>query len=235
MKRISLMASAILLSTFFACTDAPKSQEATAETAVEVNQEAQAQGSKELAIDTENSEITWLGTKPTGQHNGTIAIKEGMLLVENGELKGGTITIDMNTITVKDIEDAESNSKLTGHLKSADFFNVEKYPTATFTIASVEKVDPATIDIPEGEYSTQNPTHKVTGNLKMLETEKSITFYANIDTASADMIAANAKFNIDRTAWNIVYGKEGDPSLGDKFIHNKMNIGFSIKTKPAVN
>jgi polyisoprenoid-binding protein YceI len=237
MKRISLFASAILvagsLSFLSSCNNAPKSQEAAiADTVAVVPEETQA--TKELMVDTSASAVTWIGTKPAGQHNGTLGIApESKLMVENGTLTGGTITINMTEIKVLDIEAAEDNAKLAGHLQSADFFAVETYPTSTFTITNVEAVDATTIEKVEGEYSTENPTHKITGNLKMMDVEKAISFYANVTMPAEGEVKASAKFNLDRTEFNVSFMAEGAAKVKDKFINNTVNVGFDITAKAA--
>ncbi|WP_291726020.1 YceI family protein [Bernardetia sp.] len=239
MKRISLFASAILvassLSFFTSCNNAPKSQEAeVADTVATVDTKEVVVAQKNLTVLPDQSAVTWIGSKPGGQHNGTIGIAEGSnLMVDGGNLVGGVITLDMTDITVLDIENAEDNAKLVGHLKNQDFFAVETYPTSVFTIASVEPVDAATLDIPEGEHSTENPTHKITGNLKMMDTEKAITFYANVTMPSEGEVKASAKFNIDRTEFNVSHMAEGTAKVKDKFINNTVNVGFDITAKAS--
>ncbi|WP_051203403.1 YceI family protein [Hugenholtzia roseola] len=230
-KSVRLAIAAFFLAALVvACNSAPQSQEAETKEEVVVNTEEQKATAQEFAIDPQVSTVTWIGTKPTGQHDGTIGIKEGKIYVENNQVTGGKIVIDMNSIVVKDITDEKSNADLVGHLKGADFFNAEQYPTATFEIASVEPIS-GEVKL-EGEHNTQNPTHKVTGNLTILDKTNSITFYANL-SAAADGASGSAKFNIDRTNWGIVYKSEGDKSLGDKFIHNKINLGFEFKTQAS--
>ncbi|PIY08356.1 MAG: YceI family protein [Flexibacter sp. CG_4_10_14_3_um_filter_32_15] len=238
MKRISLFASAILvagsLSFLSSCNNAPKSQEAEVVDSVAVVPE-ETQATQELMIDTSASAVTWIGTKPAGQHNGTLGIaSDSKLMVENGTLTGGTITINMTELTVLDIEATEDNAKLVGHLQSPDFFAVETYPTSTFTITNVEAVDASTIEVVEGEHSTENPTHKITGNLKMMDVEKSISFYANVTMPSEGEVKASAKFNIDRTEFNVSHMAEGTAKVKDKFINNTVNVGFDITAKAGM-
>ena len=103
-------------------------------------------------IDTTKSSIEWKGTKPTGEHIGTIDISEGTLMATNDSIISGEVTIDMNTITVLD-EDMEEKDRtsLENHLKGTvegketDFFNVEKYPTATFEITGVTEENGETL------------------------------------------------------------------------------------------
>lgn len=240
MKRISLFASAILvtasLSFLSSCNNSPKSQDAeVADTVATVDTKEVVAAQKELSVVQSESAVTWIGSKPTGQHNGTIGIAEGsVLMIDGGNLVGGMIILDMTDIKVLDIEAAEDNAKLVGHLKSEDFFAVETHPTATFTIASVVPVDATTLEIPEGEHSTQNPTHQITGNLKMMNTEKAISFYANVTMPSEGEVKASAKFNIDRTQWNVSYKAEGVAAVKDGFINNTVNVGFDITAKAAM-
>ena len=92
-------------------------------------------------VDTTASVLTWIGTKPTGSHNGTVAIKSGGLLVEEGTLKGGEFVIDMNTITNVDMAGSDGAGKIEGHLKAPDFFDIAVYPTSKFVITKVEDVE----------------------------------------------------------------------------------------------
>lgn len=197
----------------------------------------------DYAIDPAASELTWYGFKPTGRHNGTIGIEDGMLAVENGEVVGGSFTMNMSEINVldKDLKD-EDRQKLTGHLKSPDFFAVEAHPTAKFEITDVQpfsagavadegepRMDVVVNDEKVSEYNIENPTHAITGNLTMRDTTLSITFPANVSVTDGK-VSAEAKFNIDRTKWNVSYGDETDPvaQAKDKFIYNTVNVGFSV-------
>ena len=193
------------------------------------------------SIDSTASELTWYGFKPTGRHNGTINIEDGMLAVENSEIVGGTFTMNMNAIDVLDLE-GEDKQKLTGHLKSPDFLDVEQYPTAEFEITEVvpyaeatmeedtSRMDVVVNDEEVSEYAVEDPTHVITGNLTMRDTTLSIMFPAKVQITDNE-IMAEAKFNIDRTKWNVSYGDENDPvaQAKDQFIYNTVNVGFNIK------
>src|SRR6218665_1116910 len=83
--------------------------------------------------------VTWTGSKPTGSHTGTFKVTEGSLLANNNALTGGSFIIDINSLNNLDLaNDAKQKGGLEGHLKSADFFDVAKFPTAKFEITSVE-------------------------------------------------------------------------------------------------
>lgn len=195
-------------------------------------------------IDTATSVVTWIGTKPTGQHHGTIKIKSGSLAVIEDSIVGGDLVFDLNKIDAIDLkDDPENYHRLVNHLKSDDFFDVSRHPEASFRIISVEDIDTlsgpnspkstAAQYEPKGEYEhrVNNPTHLIKGNLTLRGTTLSITFPAAIST-SAEEISAEAKFNIDRTRWGLMYKNEGDirDKAKDSFIYNTVNTGFVLKT-----
>lgn len=232
------MKLAKLLSLFFAlslflmnCGGSPSSDTAETGDAEEVDSSA-AEGAQEVNLDLAASEVTFVGSKPVGTHSGAFKISEGKVNVDGDKVVGGTFTIDIASLEITDPEDAldeESRGKLAGHLASEEFFKSEEFPTATFVITEVAEG----YERPEGEevdaeYALENPTHTVTGNLTLLGVEKSITFPANVEVTDGK-VSAVAKFNIDRTNWNIVYGN--DEGLGDSFIYPTVHIGFDVKSE----
>lgn len=181
-----------------------------------------------FAVNTGESRIAWEGYKPTGQHDGTIGIASGKLKMNEGQLTGGTFTIDMNTITVLDLTDEGMNGKLTGHLKSADFFEVETYPEASFEITGIQAIDGATIDrsMEKGDII---PTHAITGNLTMKGISKSITFNARVEQTDSRLTAESNMFFLDRTEWNVQYkSKKISAKFKDDFINDEMGIRLKI-------
>jgi polyisoprenoid-binding protein YceI len=212
-----------------ACESAPKSDEAKTGEAQKVDSTKTVEA-QTLKVDLANSTVTWVGTKPTGKHNGTFNLSEGTISVKGNEVVGGKFTIDINTLKVLDIPaEDEGNAKLTKHLKSADFFEVEKFPTATFEIVSVSPYKPDTTaktEEKDKEYTLENPTHTVTGNLTLKGVTKSISFPA-IVKVKAGKVEAEAKFNINRKDWGMEYGTD-EAKLKDKFIRPTVHIGFKI-------
>ncbi len=193
-------------------------------------------------LDTSSSIITWIGSRPAKQHNGTIDILEGYLLVNDSDIIGGSIEIDIKTLDIKDLEDdSEDFDKLKNHLMSEDFFYADSFQIARFelinlipfdsTIKIVDKVEFETDNTPAllSKFMVRQPTHYVTGNLTMRGITKSITFPANVISRN-DKIITEAKFNIDRTEWNLSYNDEASvlDKAKDKFIYNTVNVGFSL-------
>lgn len=217
------------------CTSDPKSDEAEVSKAKEVKQ---VESEEEYEINTNESEVAWVGTKPTGRHAGTFPITNGNIEVKSGKIVSGQITIDLANLQLTDENiSKEDEQKLKGHLKSPDFFDVENHPKAEFVITSVESYkkdedasQKASISESEGsEFKIADPTHKITGNLTMRGETKSIAFPAKV-MVSDDKIKAEAKFNIDRTDWGVSYGDESKATdkAKDKFIYNKVNVGLDI-------
>jgi polyisoprenoid-binding protein YceI len=178
---------------------------------------------KSFTIDNESSSVKWLAKKVTGEHNGTVTIKSGAFQVEEGKIAAGEFALDMTSITVLDMPaDDEYNVKLTGHLKSEDFFSVEKSPEANFEIVSVEKIEGAT----EGQ-----PNYNVKGNLTIKGISKAITFPATVNM-DENSVKANAEFELDRTEWDIKYGSgKFFPEIGDKMIYDNFTIMLDIVAK----
>lgn len=171
----------------------------------------------EYKIDPTASKAVWTGYKVTGQHTGTVAIKNSKLISEGGRVTGGSFEIDMNSITCSDLQ-GEWAGKLVGHLKSDDFFGVEKYPTASFKITKAFPVDT------KGNY-------RFIGNLTIKGTTKEIRFNAQV-TEAGDQVTASAKINIDRTDYNVQYGSGSFvDGLGDKTIYDEFDVAFTLVGK----
>ena len=172
---------------------------------------------KEVKVDTKTSEIAWIGKKVTGQHNGTVQIKEGALEMEGEEVTGGSFLIDMTTIDVLDLE-GEYKGKLMRHLRSDDFFSVDKHPTAKFTITSIDKSE------------ATDATHFIAGDLTIKGITNKITFPANI-TVNNGKANAKASFALDRTKWEVRYGSGSFfDGLGDKMIYDDFELAINLSS-----
>lgn len=170
-------------------------------------------------IDTNRSTVAWEGTKVTGKHDGTIGLKSGELYVVDNQIVGGSIVINMQQITVLDLEDPETNAQLKGHLESDDFFSVATYPEATFEMAKLEKHE----EVAEGE-----PNYTIRGNLTIKGITHGVSFPAHVQV-NDDMLSARADFDLDRTQWDVRFGSgKFFDNLGDNLIHDNFNIKLDI-------
>jgi len=160
-------------------------------------------GKKEIKIET--SKVTWKGYKVTGSHQGVIAIKEGQLTFKDEKLVGGEFTIDMSSIENTDME-GEYKAKLEGHLKSDDFFGVEKFPTAILVFKKVK--------------STGKNSYEVTADLTIKDKTNPVTFDISIYGNKA-----TANIKIDRTKFDVRYGSTSFfDDLQDKAIYDEFDL-----------
>lgn len=160
--------------------------------------------------------ITWKGKKVAGSHEGTIALKSGGLVYNEKNIPtGGSFVIDMNTMTVTDLQ-GEWGDKLLGHLKSPDFFNVATNPEATFTITDITRITTA-----DGAYS-------VTGDLTIKGITKELKFQVDVTKEDGHMVA-RAKIKVDRIAYDIKYGSgQFFQNLGDKMIDDHFELNVTL-------
>lgn len=165
----------------------------------------------------EGSKINWFASHIGGvePHNGFINVSEGSVKVTDGTVTNGDFTLDVTSITDEDLAEVpEKKAKLEGHLKSADFFDVENHPTAKFEITNI-----ANEANEEGTFS-----HKVTGNLTLLDSTRGVTFFANFNVNENEVAISSERFSIDRTQWGVSWGHEG---LADAMVSNAVGIEIS--------
>ncbi len=184
------------------------------------SQEAALATGEKLTVDVAQSKIHWTGYKPGGSHHGTLSLQSGELYLEGTELKSGTFVLDMNSIVNEDLTDEKSNAQLVGHLKSADFFDVEKYPTGQFEITQVSELS----------RGTDSLTIRISGNLELKGISKNISFNATVRKDGDNTYkAVTPVFTIDRTQWGVNYGSKNIfKDLKDKFINDDMDIRMEI-------
>lgn len=215
---ITLVALAALSLT--ACKNDPKTIESDTVETVETSKDAVAY--KVVASD---SKIGWEGSKVVGgKHHGSIAIQEGSLNVQEGIVLNGTFVVDMNSISVEDLKPEDGKADLEAHLKGtasdemADhFFNVAKYPTATFNLTSVKEVDGKTV---------------IAGNLTMKGITKNIEFPAAINVSDNELSIHADTFPINRTDFGVNYNSNSVfDALGDKAINDNIEVKLHIVAK----
>lgn len=168
-------------------------------------------------VDTAASNIAWTGEKVTGKHTGNVKVKEGSLSLDNGKLTGGSFLIDMTSITCTDL-DAGMAGKLVGHLKSADFFGADNYPTAKFVITRAIPQDT------KGNY-------KILGDLTIKEKTNPVVFKANV-SENAGTISATGDITVDHSLYDVRFGSGSFfDNLGDKTIYDEFYLKVSLTAK----
>jgi polyisoprenoid-binding protein YceI len=167
---------------------------------------------EKFSADKEKTSLSWLGEKVTGQHTGTIMLQSGWLNLQGNKVVSGEIIIDMTTI-----KESEGNEKLMQHLKSDDFFGVEKFPTSKLVIAGSSSFDKGS-GLVQGNLTIKGVTNPIEFKAAMQKTDDGIRFFANI--------------TVDRTKYNIRYGSGTFfDNLGDKTIYDEFKLKVNLLVK----
>ncbi len=167
-------------------------------------------------VDTSKSELIWRGKKVTGEHHGTIDLQSGSFTLDGMKLTGGSFVADMNSIKDLDIADKDMNGKLTGHLKSEDFFGVEKHPMAKFVVTKATPKSGGTAD--------------VTGDLTIKGITKPATFPVTV-TSSGGQAMVKGTIIVDRSKYDMKFRSKSffdAATLGDKMVYDDFEIEVDL-------
>ena len=154
--------------------------------------------------------VTWTGAKITGSHDGGFRTVDGELYLDGETVTGADVRIDARSIY-------SDNDDLTGHLMSADFFEVDTYPEASFQTTALRALAAAdSVDWSEA-------THLVTGRLTMHGQTNEITFPAVV-SVTPEAATVQAAFNVERARWGLEY-----PGKPDDLIHDEVQIRIDAR------
>lgn len=200
MRRCIAITILLGLITFTACNDpAANTTKARTGEAGQVASPAAAQGGQKYQITSQNSKIEFVGSKVTGKENGSFKDFSGHIdYTGNPETSRVNITIKVDSITT-------DSPDLAKHLKTADFFDVAKFPEASFVSTAIKA---------GGENGA---THTVTGNLTMHGVTKAVTFPATINVAP-DVATVESSFSINRKDFGINYAGAADNLIRDNVV-----------------
>ncbi|WP_027377620.1 YceI family protein [Kaistella palustris] len=171
------------------------------------------------AVDTLNSKIEWRGFKvvksDNTSHFGTIRFESGDVTVKDGKLESGKFVADMTTLTSVDLkDDAENLNKLNTHLKSGDFFEVEKFPTASYEITGVAE------NAAGSDYNTV-----LDGNLTIKGITKPVQFHANVSVKDGEISIATQPKDVKREDFGVKF----QLPLANGIIKDEVNLQIFIK------
>ncbi len=206
--KIKYLALTLTALTLISCENpADKTTDAKISAAVEKAGATAADGTK--YVFTPASEINFVGSKVTGSHQGGFKAFTGYFTVKDGVPVGTDhkVVIDMKSTLADD-------AKLTSHLKSPDFFDVDKFPQSTFDVTSIAK--------------NSGAAYTVSGNFTLHGQTKNISFPATV-SQSGDMVKIDAKFDINRKDFGIVYAGKADDLIRDEVV-----IELKLQAKPEV-
>ena len=204
MKKISF--AILSLSIFLAACEDPAANKARAVTSTASTPAANAPAAapvkgESLALTPDNSKVLFTGSKVTGKHDGGFNKFAGEINLVNGKAEDSSVKVDIETSSV--FTDADG---LTKHLQTGDFFEVEKFPKASFTSTKI------TPDAAKGADQ-----YTVTGDLELRGVRKSVTFPAKIVLGPTD-VAVNSEFAINRKDFGIVYTGKADDLIRDDVV-----------------
>ena len=171
----------------------------------------------EYATVGEGSHVQWRAAHLGGivKRFGKINPTSASVKTLDNKVTNATITIGMASLTVENFDEGdESKGKLEGHLKSADFFDVENNATATFELTGIEAGT--------GDYNSM-----VTGNLTIMDSTKSITFGANVTVTEESVTVKSEDFTVNREDWGLTYNKEGTENVPAEYLISS-DLGFTI-------
>jgi polyisoprenoid-binding protein YceI len=164
------------------------------------------------------SDVHWWGYKvaksEASSHDGTVKVKSGDMIMKGNNLVGGSFVLDMTSINATDLT-GEYQQKLNGHLKNGDFFEVEKFPTASFKITSVKK------------NSDKIYNSLVTGNLTVKGKTNTITFPAKIAYSKGVVSLVSEKFSFDRQKFDVAYKS----TMQDVFVKDDIEMLVKVTAK----
>lgn len=164
------------------------------------------------------SDVHWWGYKiaksEASSHDGTVNVKSGSLEVKNNKVVGGTFVLDMTTISSTDLT-GDYKGKLDGHLKNGDFFEVEKFPTATFVITSIQAKNDKVFN------STVN------GNLTVKGKTNAISFPARVVVGKDQTSIVSDKFTIDRQKFDVAYKS----AMQDVLVKDDIDLKVKVTAK----
>lgn len=212
----------ILILAFVVYSCAGESTQKTPAPTTESSEEVTLSGTKQINL--KESTIFWNGHKLMGAHSGKIGLQQASISFEKGNISGGDFVVDMHSITVTELMDDDDDEEeeeeeeeghddkadLASHLMNEDFFDADKFPTASFVIKQSRKE--------ESKYI-------ITGDMTIKGITKEITFDAQL---AGDTITSTIE--VDRTAFGIKYGSGSFfDNLGDRVIKDKFDLILSLK------
>jgi len=185
---------------------------------------------KEVDISTVNgvfnidnpSTVNWTASNPTSTHVGTVNVNKGSLEIKDGKIVAGSFDIDMKSILSTDLKSEDGKEKLEGHLKNTDFFDTEKYPTASFTLKKSVLI--------KGSDKTR---HHISGDLKIKDVSKPVEFdaYVMVSNNGTFLTATTPSFEINRVDYGIKYNSGVINTVKDKIISDKIGLVINIRAK----
>ena len=165
-----------------------------------------------------SSDVHWWGYKiaksESSSHDGTLKVKSGSIVMKGNQVAAGTFILDMTSINATDVS-GEMQTKLNGHLKNGDFFETDKFPTATYKITSLKK------------NKDKKYNYTINGNLTAKGKTAAVSFPAQITVKDGVVTLNSDKFSFDRQKFDIAYKS----SMKDVVVKDEVDLQISLTAK----
>lgn len=241
--RLQFLFLSLVLISFFSCSKEPEGD--VAEVGVTYSNEPGKEGIV-YTLDTSSSIITWMGTQSSGRHNGIMHFKNGSFLVKEKEILpdnnrqsqpelkrnigDADITIDMNSVDILDLKfDPDQYHRLLNRLHSKEVLSTGEFPNASFELLSITPLENDSVKTDENDFNVIKPTHTIIGNLTIKGITGKIEFPAKVEMRN-QKLEVSAKFNLNRTDWNIHDLEVDDSSAqeNNKTVSDTVTVGIEI-------
>jgi polyisoprenoid-binding protein YceI len=179
---------------------------------------AQLAAQKKYTADPSVTSIKWYGERIVGsKHNGTIDLKEGWLTSDGKVITGGEFVVDMKSIKNEDVKDAASRARFEGHLKSEDFFGVEKYPLSRLVLTGGSQFTDGRAVV-KGSLTIKEATHPVE--------------FTVLETKSGDLLTYTATITFDRSLYDVRFGSgKFFSNLGNNAIRDEIKLDVTLAVR----
>ena len=165
-----------------------------------------------------SSDVHWWGYKiaksKSSSHDGTLNVKSGSIVLKGNQVAAGTFILDMASINATDVS-GDTQTKLNDHLKNGDFFETDKYPTATYKITSLKK------------NKDEKYNYTINGNLTAKGKTAPVSFPAQIVVKDGVVTLNSDKFSFDRQKFDIAYKS----SMKDVVVKDEVDLQISLTAK----
>lgn len=176
-------------------------------------------------VDLAASFVQWTGRNLFNHHTGTLQLGKGHLLIEEGLLIEAVLTIDMTSLRCSDLTDSALNAALIAHLRSDDFFSIDRHPQAKFVLTSSEPLPGATVG---------TPNYRFRGDFTVRGKTQPIILSASVAEKSSGVLVAQSILEIDRTLWDSIYGSgKFFGRLGQHVVNDFIQIQLKVVTFPG--
>lgn len=166
------------------------------------------------------STVTWTGRNMGTTHTGTLGIRSGAAIVEDGKLRSASVVLDMAAVRCTDISDRTTAAILDDHLRSEDFFHTDRHPEATFNVTSAHSIPEATPGRPNMDFA---------GDLTIKGITHPVCFKGTRGMKDGRLLV-RACLEIDRTRWGVLYGSgRFFEMLGKHLVDDKVGVEFRLQ------